>query len=113
MIAGLPPATLPRAPGPVDSEPPNGRHDLAHENPAVARLIAVWSRFGPYGVSSILLVLGYLHYSPGAAYSLSAEHYRAWSFPAFRYSDLIWLYLRDQLDRRPLPYVDYPSSIRR
>ena len=36
------------------------------------------------------------------------EHYRAWSFPAFRYSDLIWLYLRDELDRRPLPYIDYP-----
>jgi hypothetical protein len=54
-----------------------------------------------------LLLLGYLHYAPGAVYSLSAQHYRTWSFPAFRYSDLIWLYLRDGLDRRPLPYVDY------
>ncbi|HLL50278.1 MAG TPA: glycosyltransferase 87 family protein, partial [Thermomicrobiales bacterium] len=71
------------------------------------RLVAVWSRFGPYVVSSILLLLGYLHYAPGAVYSLSAQHYRTWSFPAFRYSDLIWLYLRDGLDRRPLPYVDY------
>jgi len=59
-------------------------------------------------VAAFLLLLGYVHYAPGAAYSLSAEHYRAYAFPAFRYSDLIWLYLRDGLADRPIPYLDYP-----
>lgn len=59
-------------------------------------------------MAAVLLLLGFLHYAPGTAYSLSAEHYRAYSFPAFRYSDLIWLYLRDGLADRPLPYLDYP-----
>ncbi|MCC7022173.1 MAG: hypothetical protein IT338_05065 [Thermomicrobiales bacterium] len=72
------------------------------------RLWALISRVGPLVVAAISLVLGYLHYAPGAAYSLSNERYRAWAFPAFRYSDLIWLYLRDGLDRRPVPYLDYP-----
>ncbi len=93
-------------PAGIDSD--NGRHDPRHEHLANARLVLLWTRFGPYVVSLILLLLGYLHYAPGTAYSLSEQHYRAWSFPAFRYSDLIWLYLRDALDRRPLPYVDYP-----
>ena len=62
----------------------------------------------PYAVSTLLLLLGFLRYAPGTAYSQSADAYRDWAFPAFRYSDLIWLYLRDGLDRHPLPYVDYP-----
>jgi hypothetical protein len=82
---------------------PNGRMQITQRSPALDRIVVSWGRFGPYLVSSLLLILGYLHYAPGAAYSLSAEHYRAWSFPAFRYSDLIWLYLRDELERRPLP----------
>jgi hypothetical protein len=69
-----------------------------------ATLVAV----GPFLVAAVSLILGYLHYGAGTPYSLSPDHYRAWAFPAFRYSDLIWLYLRDGLDRQPLPYVDYP-----
>lgn len=65
-------------------------------------------RWGPPLVAALLLLLGYIHYAPGTAYSLSAEHYRAWSFPAFRYSDLIWLYLRDGLADHRIPYLDYP-----
>lgn len=72
------------------------------------RVQQLWQELGPFIVASLLLILGYLHYSPGAAYSLSAEHYRAWAFPAFRYSDIIWLYLRDGLESRPIPYIDYP-----
>src|SRR5687767_11762092 len=86
----------------------NGRVKAPRWIPDNDRIVAGWSRFGPYLVSSLLLILGYLHYAPGTAYSLSAEHYRAWSFPAFRYSDLIWLYLRDELERHPLPYIAYP-----
>lgn len=67
-----------------------------------------WTRYGPFVIASALLLLGYRQYAPGAAYSFSAEHYRAWSFPAFRYSDLIWLYLRDGLDSRGIPYIDFP-----
>jgi hypothetical protein len=59
-------------------------------------------------VAALWLLLGYLHYAPGTAYSLSASAYRTYAFPAFRYSDIIWLYLRDNLATRPLPYVDYP-----
>ncbi|MFN8664658.1 MAG: hypothetical protein U0075_22455, partial [Thermomicrobiales bacterium] len=66
-----------------------------------------WQRLAPYLVALFWLVAGFVHYSPGTAYSLSAEHYRDWAFPAFRYSDIIWLYLRDNLRARPLPYVDY------
>lgn len=63
---------------------------------------------GPYLVCLLQLLLGYVHYAPGTAYSLSADHYRAWAFPAFSYSDIVWLWLRDGLDRRPFPYLDYP-----
>ncbi len=64
-------------------------------------------RYGPYLLAILWLVAGYVHYAPGTAYSLSADHYRAWAFPAFRYSDIIWLYLRDHLSARPVPYLDY------
>ncbi|MDQ2651488.1 MAG: glycosyltransferase 87 family protein, partial [Chloroflexota bacterium] len=67
-----------------------------------------WRRFGPYLLTLLWLIAGYVHYSPGTAYSLSAEHYRAWAFPAFRYSDVIWLYLRDNLSARSVPYLHYP-----
>ncbi|MCA9878762.1 MAG: DUF2029 domain-containing protein, partial [Thermomicrobiales bacterium] len=73
-----------------------------------ARVGHWWRTLGPFAVALAWLTAGYLHYAPGAAYSLSAEHYRAWSFPAFRYSDIIWLYLRDGLAERPIPYLDYP-----
>lgn len=69
---------------------------------------AVWQRFGPYLTAILLLGLGYAYYAPGTAYSLNADAYRAWAFPEFRYSDIIWMYLRDNLAQRPLPYVDYP-----
>ena len=68
----------------------------------------IWRIWGPYLVALVYLALGYLHYAPGTAYRLSAAAYRAWSFPAFQYSDIIWLYLRDGLQGRPIPYVDYP-----
>ena len=103
----LAPSRLAKTLVPAEPGADNGRHDAPRHSPENAWLVGFWNRFGPYVVSSILLLLGYVHYTPGTAYSLSADHYRAWSFPAFRYSDLIWLYLRDGLDRRPLPYVDY------
>jgi hypothetical protein len=96
------------APSGAGRASPNGRDWPSSRTRLMADGLALWSRYGPYILSSILLLLGYLHYAPGAAYSLSAERYRAWAFPAFRYSDLIWLYLRDGLDRHPIPYVDFP-----
>lgn len=73
-----------------------------------ARVLHWWRTLGPFALALAWLIAGYFHYAPGAAYSLSAAHYRAWSFPAFRYSDIIWLYLRDGLSERPIPYLDYP-----
>jgi hypothetical protein len=70
-------------------------------------IVAAWQQVGPFVLSTVLLLLGYVYYLPGTEYSLSAEHYRDWAFPAFRYSDLVWLYLRDGLEHRPVPYVDY------
>ena len=72
------------------------------------RFAAWWRTLGPYLVACVLLGLGYLHYLPGVAYRLSPDAYRDWAFPAFRYSDIVWLYLRDHLQSRPVPYVDYP-----
>src|SRR5687768_4023057 len=108
MIGSQPRQNLSGTRTPEEPGEPNGRIRALQRSPANDRMLAGWSQFGPYLVSSVLLILGYLHYAPGTAYSLSAEHYRAWSFPAFRYSDLIWLYLRDELERRPLPYIEYP-----
>ena len=108
MIATQPSDSLANTSVPSGTGADNQRQDSPRKRPTNARMITTWGWFGPYVVSSILLLLGYLRYAPGTAYSLSEQHYRAWSFPAFRYSDLIWLYLRDELDRRPLPYVDYP-----
>ena len=68
---------------------------------------ARWRQVGPYLVATLLLIAGYLHYQDGAWFSLSDSAYRNWAFPAFRYSDLIWLYLRDGLAQQPLPYRDY------
>ncbi|HEU5431624.1 MAG TPA: glycosyltransferase 87 family protein, partial [Thermomicrobiales bacterium] len=95
---------------------PNGHRDDGVERaapratitvPVAPRLRRLWRIFGPYLIAVAYLALGYLHYAPGTAYSLSAAAYRSWSFPAFRYSDIIWLYLRDGLQGRPIPYVDY------
>jgi len=65
------------------------------------------TRGAPLLLAAAYLVMGYLHYAPGLAFDSSPEDYRGWSFPAFKYTDLIWLYLRDGLANRPLPYVDY------
>src|SRR5215207_3557292 len=108
MIGSRPSQGLSGSRRPDETGVPNGRIKAPQWIPENEQIVAGWSRFGPYLVASMLLILGYLHYAPGAAYSLSAEHYRAWAFPAFRYSDLIWLYLRDELGRQPLPYIDYP-----
>jgi hypothetical protein len=105
MTASRVPTADPTGSTPLAPRSPNGKSRLGRASPIPARIAALWTRFGPSLVSSLLLLLGYLHYAPGAAYSLSAEHYRAWAFPAFRYSDLIWLYLRDGLDTHPLPYI--------
>lgn len=66
-----------------------------------------WRTLGPFLMAMFWLAAGYFHYAPGTVYSLSAGHYRDWAFPAFRYSDIIWLYLRDNLKSRPIPYLDY------
>ena len=79
-----------------------------HQLTVQERLRRRWSAWGPYALTVFWLVLGYLHYAPGTAYRLSAEAYRQWAFPAFAYSDIIWLWLRDGLGGRPVPYVDYP-----
>ena len=91
----------------VGSVPPRGFGRRARPRPMVGTLTRPLLASGPYLVAVVALLLGYLHYQSGTPYSLSPDHYRAWAFPAFRYSDLIWLYLRDGLAERPIPYVDY------
>ncbi|HEU0114168.1 MAG TPA: glycosyltransferase family 87 protein, partial [Thermomicrobiales bacterium] len=102
---------------PVVATEPNGHiadgvERAAAPAPGSSGIAARWRRWrrigGPYLIALVYLALGYLHYAPGTAYRLSAAAYRAWSFPAFQYSDIIWLYLRDGLQSRPIPYVDYP-----
>ncbi len=61
----------------------------------------------PLALATVYLILGYIHYAPGAALRTSAETYRSWAFPSFKYSDLTWLYLRDHLSTHPKPYLDY------
>ncbi|MFM9106676.1 MAG: glycosyltransferase 87 family protein [Chloroflexota bacterium] len=76
--------------------------------PAPPRQFPAARAAAPYLVAGVLLVAGFFRYLPGTAYSQSPELYRAWAFPAFRYSDIIWLYLRDGLAAHPIPYLTYP-----
>lgn len=57
-----------------------------------------------YGTALLLLILGYVWHAPGA---LHPNDYHDYSFRALNYSDIIWLYFRDKLQNRPLPFVDY------
>ncbi|MGH2603483.1 MAG: glycosyltransferase 87 family protein, partial [Dehalococcoidia bacterium] len=105
-VAETHPMTGDRTATPTVATPP-----VRQDPRGVAFARSLWARLtrsGPYLVATILLILGYFHYREGAFYSLSERFYRAWAFPEFRYSDLIWLYLRDGLAQQPIPYLDYP-----
>lgn len=61
-------------------------------------------RAAPFVVAVVLLVAGYYFRAPGA---MIAADYREESYRALNYSDIIWLYLRDNLATHPRPYLDY------
>ena len=54
--------------------------------------------------AAIMMVIGYVWYAPGVFHP---NNYHEYSFAALNYSDIIWLYFRDNLAAQPRPYVDY------
>jgi uncharacterized membrane protein len=58
----------------------------------------------PFLVTTTLLIIGYLFHAPGTAH---AADYQAYGFRALNYSDIIWLYLRDQATVHLRPFLDY------
>ena len=65
-----------------------------------------WARFRkPALVCALFLALGYARLAPGARIA-SASEYRAWSFGAFAYSDVIALHDDRGRARHRLPYLD-------
>ena len=73
-----------------------------HWSPRRARAIAVASL--PLLVAALVLICGYLFRAPGTAH---AKDYQAYGYGALNYSDIIWLYLRDQASAHLRPYLDY------
>jgi len=67
------------------------------ESPRV-RLVAL------YSIAAVLLVLGYIWHAPGARHP---DDYHDYTFRALNYSDISWLYFRDDLASRPVPFRDY------
>ena len=58
----------------------------------------------PFLVATVLLIVGYLFHAPGTAHT---DDYQAYGFKALNYSDIIWLFLRDQATMHLRPYLDY------
>ena len=58
----------------------------------------------PFFVTITLLIAGYLFHAPGTAH---ADDYQAYGYSALNYSDIIWLYLRDQATTHLRPFLDY------
>ena len=90
---------------------PNGRIKSPQPHRGSDRIIAGWDRFGPDPAPSVLLILGISTMRQEPPTRLSPEHYRAWAFPAFRYSDLIWLYLRDGARSATAAVHRFPAGI--
>ena len=49
-------------------------------------------------------MLGYIWHAPGARHP---DDYHDYTFQALNYSDISWLYFRDNLANRPVPFRDY------
>lgn len=62
-------------------------------------------RAGPFLIAALVLIFGYTRYAPGTE---QIQAYHAWAFAELRYSDIIWLYVRDDGTVHPRPYLDYP-----
>ncbi|HEU5425060.1 MAG TPA: hypothetical protein VFU72_16075 [Nitrolancea sp.] len=58
----------------------------------------------PCLAAATLLAFGYQRYAWGTAH---AQEYQQQAYAHLRYSDIIWLYLRDHLATHPVPYLDY------
>ena len=71
---------------------------------SVGRVCAMAIVTLPFLVTTILVIAGYLFHAPGTAH---AEEYQAYGFRALNYSDIIWLFLRDQATTHLRPYLDY------
>jgi hypothetical protein len=81
-----------------------GRIDLAR--------LANWSwwaalarRVGPLVVAAVLLGVGYLWHASGTDHP---NDFHVHTFANLNYTDIIWLYIRDNVARHPRPYLDYP-----
>ncbi len=64
---------------------------------------ALWT-LAPLLLAAMLLAVGYLLRAPGTSHP---DDYQSYGFRTLSYSDIIWLYLRDNLARHPRPYLDY------
>ena len=71
---------------------------------SLGRLCAAAITALPFLVTTALLIVGYLFHAPGTAH---ADDYQAYGFAALNYSDIIWLFLRDQATAHPRPFLDY------
>lgn len=61
------------------------------------------SRLLPFALAALFLVLGYARYAPGTNHT---DDYLADAWDHLRYSDIIWLYLRNDGASHPRPYLD-------
>ena len=88
--------------GPLPSAPPQPEAPL----PALLGRTAALRRFrAPAMVALALLAAGYLRTAPGTAFS-APWGYRAWSFGALSYSDILALHADRGGGRHKLPYVE-------
>ena len=58
----------------------------------------------PFAVAAAFLVLGYLRYALGTAHP---DDYLADAWEHLRFSDVIWLWVRDSGASHPVPYLDH------
>src|SRR5215216_7412483 len=58
----------------------------------------------PVAFAMVMMIIGYVWHVPGTRHP---QDYHDYSFQTLNYSDIIWLYLRDNLAHQPRPYLDY------
>jgi hypothetical protein len=63
-------------------------------------------RLAPLVVAGVLLAAGYARYAPGVEHAQDQRAYLAFAWEENRYSDIIFLYLRDEQASHPRPYLD-------
>lgn len=61
-------------------------------------------RWLPFVATAFILLCGYLLRVSGVSHP---NDYHIFTFKSLNYSDIIWLYIRDQTAQHPLPFLDY------